>query len=303
MEQTDILDLNRTEIIDGKASIQVGDRCPYLVIFIGEDGGKRHKLKSGKMTIGRSPKADITINDQRVSRIHCVIEWDGETIFIEDNGSTNGIYVDSNKVSHAPLPPGVSIQLGQSVMKIEYKDDAEIQAEETLMRKVSVDPLTGIFSRQHFLELAAMEMAYACRHQLVVGIIMLNIDNLYNLINAYDPQTGDFVLTRIAALVHKTIRTEDLFARYTEDEFIIMPRGVPTKKDMHTQCERIRQAVENKKFRFGEDRIKVTCSLGFHLEKVSGREYNEKLSDMVTQASRALYLANDNGGNRSQSLI
>lgn len=303
MEQTDILDLNRTEIFDGNASIQVGDRYPYLVIFIGEDGGKRHKLKPGKMTLGRSPKADITINDQRVSRIHCIIEWIGESIIIEDQGSTNGIYVDSNKVTHAPLLPGVSIQLGQSVMKIEYKDEAEIQAEETLMRQVSVDPLTGIFSHQHFLELASMEMAYACRHQLVVGLIMLNIDNLYNLINAYDPQTGDFVLTRIAAIVNKTIRTEDLFARYTDDEFIIMPRGVPTREDMYAQCERIRQAVENKKFRFGEDRIKVTCSLGFHLEKVSGREFNAELSDLISQASRALYKANDSGGNRTERLL
>jgi diguanylate cyclase (GGDEF)-like protein len=211
--------------------------------------------------------------------------------------------VDSKKVTNAPLLPGVSIQLGQSVMKIEYKDEAEIQAEETLMRKVSVDPLTGIFSRQHFLELASMEMAYACRHKLVVGLILLNIDNLYHLINTYDPQTGDFVLTRIAAIVHKAIRTEDLFARYSGDEFIIMPRGVPTKKDMFTQCERIRRAVEKKKFRFGEDRIKVTCSLGYHLEKVSGRDFDEKLSDLVSQASRALFLANDNGGNRTESML
>ena len=64
-----------------------------------------------------------------------------------------------------------------------------------------------------------------------------------------------------------------------------------------------RQAVENKKFRFGEDCIKVTCSLGFHLEKVSGRDFNQKLSDMISQASRALYLANDNGGNRTESLL
>jgi diguanylate cyclase (GGDEF)-like protein len=303
MERTDILDLSRTEIFDEDTSIQVSERHPYLIIFIGDDGGKRHKLKRGKMTLGRSPKADITINDQRVSRIHCIIEWVGKSIIIEDKGSTNGIYVDSQKVTHAPLLPGVSIQLGQSVMKIEYKDEVEIQAEETLMRKVSVDPLTGIFSRQHFLELASMEMAYSCRHQLVVGLILLNIDNLYNLINSYDPQTGDFVLTRIAAIVNKTIRTEDLFARYTDDEFIIMPRGVPSREDMYAQCERIQQAVENQKFRFGEDRIKVTCSLGFHLEKVSGRDFNDKLSDLISQAAQALYLANDKGGNRTESLL
>ena len=148
-----------------------------------------------------------------------------------------------------------------------------------------------------------MEMAYACRHQLVVGLIMLNIDNLYHVINSYDPQTGDFVLTRIAEIVNKAIRTEDLLARYTDDEFIVMPRGVPTREDMYAQCERIRQAVENHKFRFGEDRIKVTCSLGFHLEKVSGRDFNDKLSDLISQASRALLLANERGCNRTENFL
>jgi diguanylate cyclase (GGDEF)-like protein len=303
MELGNTTDLGRTEILDEDAFIQVSDRHPYLVIFIGNDGGKRHKLKRGKMTIGRSSKADITIDDQRISRIHCIVEWVGETILIEDKGSTNGIFVDSQKVTHAPLLPGISIQLGHSVMKIEYKDEAEIQAEENLMRKVSVDPLTGIFTEQHFTELASMEMAYACRHQLVVGIIVMAIDNFNRIVNSYSHQTGDFVLARFVEIVNKTIRTEDLFARYSDDEFIIMPRGVVTREDVHTQCERIRHAVKKHQFQFGEDTLKITISLGFHLEKVNGRDFNEKLSELIDQANQAFYSAQDNGRDRTESLI
>jgi diguanylate cyclase (GGDEF)-like protein len=303
MEQGNITDLNRTEILDDDVSIQVSDRHPYLVIFIGHDGGKRHKLKRGKMTVGRSSQADITINDQRISRIHCVLEWVGDTIIAEDKGSTNGIFYDSDKVTNAVLLPGVPIQLGQSVMKIEYKDEAEIRAEENLLRKVSTDTLTGIFSRQHFIELASMEMAYACRHQQVVGMIMLDIDNFKHVIDTYDAQTGDFVLAQFAGIVNKTIRTEDLFARYNDEEFIIMPRGVITRKDVFSQCERVRQAIKNSEFRFGEDSIQITVSLGFHLEKVKGREFNEKLSDLISQAAQALYLAKEKGRDRTESLL
>ena len=302
MESGNITDLSRTEILDEDAFIRVSDRHPYLVIFIGNDGGNRHKLKRGKMTIGRSSKADITIDDQRISRIHCIVEWVGESILIEDKGSTNGIFVDSQKVTHAPLLPGVSIQLGHSVMKIEYKDEAEIQAEENLLRKVSVDPLTGLFTHQHFIELASMEMAYACRHQLVVGMIMMAIDNFNQVINSYNHQTGDFVLTRFAEIVNKTIRTEDLFARYSDEEFIIMPRGVVTRQDVHTQCERIRRAVKKHQFQFGEDALNITISLGFHLEKVDGRDFSEKLSELIDQATQALYRAQDKGRDRIESL-
>lgn len=303
MELGNTTDLGRTEILDDDAFIQVSDRHPYLVIFIGNDGGKRHKLKRGKMTIGRSSKADITIDDQRISRIHCIVEWVGESILIEDKGSTNGIFVDSQKVTHAPLLPGISIQLGHSVMKIEYKDEAEIQAEENLMRKVSVDPLTGIFTQQHFTELASMEMAYACRHQLVVGMIVMAIDNFNRIVNSYNHQTGDFVLARFVEIVNKTIRTEDLFARYSDDEFIIMPRGVVTREDVNTQCERIRHAVKKHQFQFGEDTLKITISLGFHLEKVNGRDFNEKLSELIDQATQAFYRAQDNGRDRTESLL
>ena len=303
MEQGNITDLSRTEILDTSESIQISDRHPYLIIFIGNDAGKRHKLKRGKMTVGRSSKADITIKDQRISRIHCVLEWVGDTIILEDQGSTNGIFYDSKKVTNAVLQPGIPIQLGQSVMKVEYKDEAEIHGEENLLRKVSTDSLTGIFSRPHFDELATMEMAYACRHEQVVGMIMLDIDNFKHIIDTYDAQTGDFVVTRFAEIINQTIRTEDIFARYNDEEFVIMPRGVVTREDVLALCERIRNAVKNHTFRFGEDSIQITVSLGYHLERVKGREPNEKLADMINQAAQALYLAKERGRDRTQSLF
>ena len=303
MEQSNVTDLNRTEILGDTEFIQISDSHPYLVIFIGNASGHRYKLKRGKMTAGRSSQADITIDDQRISRIHCIFEWVGDTIMVEDKGSTNGIFYDSKKVTSAVLLPGVPIQLGQSVMKIEYKDEAEIQAEETVLRKVSTDSLTGIFSRQHFDELASMEMAYACRHQQMVGMIMLDIDNFKHVLDTYDPQTGDFVITRFAEIINQTIRTEDLFGRYNDEEFVIMPRGVVTREDVFALCERIRQAIKDHTFRFGEDNIQITVSLGYHLEKVKGREPNEKLADMISQAAQALYLAKDRGRDRTESLF
>jgi len=295
--------LDQTASLDGDAHIQVNARHPYLIIFIGNDGGKRYKIKQGQMTVGRSPQADITIDDERISRIHCIIKWVGETIILEDKGSTNGTFVDSKKVSRAHLLPGVPIQMGHSVMKIEYKDDAEIRSEENLLRQVSIDPLTGIFNRQHFIKLASMEVSYACRHQLNVGVILLDIDNFKQVNDTYGHQTGDFVLARLAGIVDKITRTEDLFARYTDVEFIIMPRDDLTEQYMFVQCERIRKAIKNYKFRFGKKSLHITISLGFHLEKVKGRDFNAKLFDLIGKAERALYLAKEIGRDRTESLL
>ncbi|MGD8519509.1 MAG: GGDEF domain-containing protein [Desulfobacterales bacterium] len=303
MKEEDFTHLGRTDLLDADSQIQVGAGHPYLIVFIGRDAGRRFKLEPGRMTVGRSPQADIKISDHRVSRIHCTFEWDDENITVEDNESTNGTFVDSHKINRTKVLPGIPIQLGQSVMKIEYKDEAEIQSEENLLRQVSVDPLTSIFCRQHFLRLASMEMAYACRHQLPVGVIMLVIDNFNQITDTHGNQGGEFALARTAGIVSKTIRTEDLLARYTEEEFIIMPRGDINKEDMLVQCERIRKAIKDFEFRFGEEIIQITLSLGYHFEKLKGKDFKDKLSDLIANAEHALYLAKGRGGDRIETIL
>jgi pSer/pThr/pTyr-binding forkhead associated (FHA) protein len=76
--------LDQTTIIECGSCAQTDHLHPHLIIFSGNNSGRRHKLRRGTTTIGRSPRTDISINDDRVSRVHCIIEWMGDTITIED---------------------------------------------------------------------------------------------------------------------------------------------------------------------------------------------------------------------------
>jgi two-component system cell cycle response regulator len=303
MEQSESKNLNKTVTLDDESQIKSSSRHPYLVIFVGKDSGRRHKLKGSIMTIGRSPEADITIEDDRISRIHCTIEWIGDTIQIEDNGSTNGTYVESQRVSRTSLAPGIPLQLGHSVMKIEYKDEEEIRAEENLIRRASIDELTGIFNRQHFIKLASMEMSYAIRRQLPIGVIMIDIDNFKRVNDTHGHQIGDLVLARFATLVSETKRAEDLLARYGGEEFIIMPRSGINKEGLRIQCERIRKAIETFKFCLNEACIRITISIGFHLKEVKNSHFRVTLQHLISQADKALYLAKKRGKNRIETLL
>ena len=60
-------------------------------------------------------------------------------------------------------------------MKIEYKDEAEIRYEQSLMHRVSTDAMTDIFNRQHFVSLASKEMAYARRHQQMTHMVVQSV--------------------------------------------------------------------------------------------------------------------------------
>ena len=303
MKERELTNRDKTVIVDRESLMPVDQRHPYLVIYIGNDSGHRHKLHRGTMTIGRSSQADITIADDRISRIHCIIEWMGDTIRIDDQGSTNGIYVDSKAVNQAILTNGVPIQLGHSIMKIEYKTEAEIQAEESLLYKASFDSLTGIFNRHHFTRLASMEIAYASRYKLPVGIIMIDVDDFKQINDQHGHIAGDSILSQFSNIVIENKRTEDLFARYGGEEFIIMPRGEVNKNLMYIQCERIRKAIDAYVFCFDGTNARITASFGFSLIKVESVDTEKVLQNMIRKADEALYLAKKHGKNRTESML
>jgi diguanylate cyclase (GGDEF)-like protein len=210
--------------------------------------------------------------------------------------------VDSCRVSRAILSPGVTFQVGHSMMKIEYKTEAEIRLEESLLYSATFDTLTGIFNRYHFTKLALMELAYASRHRLPVGIIIADIDDFKSINDTYGHPWGDFVLSKFANIVIENKRTEDLVARYGGDEFIILPRGDVSQETMHAYCERIRHAVEDFKFSFDTAPIDITVSIGFHFKKSDLADPETMISDLIHTADQALYLAKEKGRNRTESL-
>ena len=303
MQNSETTNFDQTTIIDGASYVEADNRYPHLIIFSGNNSGRRHKLRRGITTIGRSPRTDISVNDDRVSRVHCAIEWMGDTIMIEDKGSTNGTFVDSCRVSRAILSPGVTFQLGHSMMKIEHKTEAEIRLEESLLYSATFDTLTGIFNRYHFIKLALMELAYASRHKLPAGIIIADIDDFKSINDTYGHQWGDFVLSKFAGIVIENKRAEDLVARYGGDEFIILPRGDISQEAMYAYCERIRHAVENFTFSFDTEPVNITVSIGFHLKKVELADPDSMVSDLIHIADQALYLAKEKGRNRTESLL
>ena len=77
-----------------------------LVVERGPRAGLAYILAPGVTSIGRSTEANIFLDDVTVSRKHASISVDGESITIEDEGSLNGTYVNSERVDTAALKTG-----------------------------------------------------------------------------------------------------------------------------------------------------------------------------------------------------
>jgi predicted component of type VI protein secretion system len=100
-----------------------------LVMQSGPTPGLEVTLELRSLLLGRDPQADIVINDPEVSRSHARLIAGREGYTIEDLGSTNGTFINEQRVSvAAPLNPGDAVRLGDMVVLI-YKAQAADEAQ------------------------------------------------------------------------------------------------------------------------------------------------------------------------------
>ncbi|MEU6671084.1 FHA domain-containing protein [Streptomyces sp. NPDC046727] len=65
-------------------------------------------------TLGRDPQGDIVFDDARVSWRHATVSFNGRSWAIEDHGSTNGTFVQGQRIQHMEIGPGSSLNLGNA---------------------------------------------------------------------------------------------------------------------------------------------------------------------------------------------
>jgi len=85
-----------------------------LTLNTGGQTGKSYPIGEKGLVIGREPsQCDIVISDANVSRVHTWVTVEKNEVVVIDRGSTNGTFVNNNKVEKAKLKSGDVIQLGQ----------------------------------------------------------------------------------------------------------------------------------------------------------------------------------------------
>jgi pSer/pThr/pTyr-binding forkhead associated (FHA) protein len=91
----------------------------YLVVTGGALTGMTIDLTDQQITMGRANDATLVLNDDYASTRHArIFPQDGQWI-VEDLGSTNGTYLDRQKVTRpTPVPVGVPVRIGKTVLEL-----------------------------------------------------------------------------------------------------------------------------------------------------------------------------------------
>ncbi|MHC1765441.1 MAG: FHA domain-containing protein [Verrucomicrobiia bacterium] len=89
------------------------DPAPLLQVKTRGVGIDVLSLKPGRMTVGRGAENDVRLNHPSVSNKHCEIEVGSEGAIVRDLGSTNGTFIDGERIQNGALRPGQKLLLGE----------------------------------------------------------------------------------------------------------------------------------------------------------------------------------------------
>ncbi|MFZ9885980.1 MAG: diguanylate cyclase [Myxococcota bacterium] len=275
-------------------------RSAYLIMINGRSVGRMHKLAPGDTVLGRAPDVEVLIEDEGVSRRHAMIELTQEGYVLLDNNSTNGIFVNGDRVKRHVLQDGDKVQIGSNtILKFSFQDEVEEKFQKQLYDSATRDALTGAFNKKYFADQLKTEFAFCYRHKQALSVMLFDIDFFKKLNDGYGHLAGDHALKTLSQVVMTALRTEDVFARYGGEEFCILLRDTDAEKAFLI-AERVRRSIEANEFMWESQRLPVTISVG--VATLQEMNYPSPKA-MLKAADEYLYKAKHGGRNRTECAL
>ena len=110
-----------------------GDVRAVLYTVSGFGAGEAIKLRRDATILGRE-KGDVLITDHEVSSTHCQIQNINGVYHIFDMNSTNGTFVNKNRIVKSRLSEGDEITIGKTVFRFALEEDAKVRHITTIFR-------------------------------------------------------------------------------------------------------------------------------------------------------------------------
>ena len=162
---------------------------------------------------------------------------------------------------------------------------------EKIQRQATTDGLTGLANHKRFYEILERELWRSRRYGGQISLIMVDVDNLKKINDAYGHRAGDKVIRQISRKIRECIRQIDTAARYGGDEFVIILPNT-SLADATVVAERMVEAVSNSPVTWKKEQIRLSISIG-----VDQDDADTNPEDITSRSDEALYTAKQAGKN------
>ena len=219
---------------------------------------------------------------------------EGRVITLDDNSVLINKSSDEIPIqdSAAPIRDRIGNVIG-SVM-VFHDVSKETRLFRQLSYQASHDSLTDLINRREFENrLMASTDVLSSDPEQTHALLYLDIDQFKVVNDTFGHIAGDALLKRIAEIVHSNIRSTDVLARLSGDEFGILLERCSEERAMEV-AETIRGAVEGYRFEWQDSFTTVRCSIG----AVMITNENKDVASLMSSADVACYSAKDMGRNQ-----
>ena len=263
---------DRTEIIEKVGSLNnilqsIGERISDIAASSQSSSAKVQSIKNDLKNVNLNANSIDHVKSMLIE-IAGALEIESKELGLEMNSKQATISELQNRVT--------SLEKELEAAKLESKED--------FLTKVAT-------KRALMSEIQRIEEAYK-RYGTDYSICFVDIDFFKKINDTYGHEAGDVILSAVAQVLKKNARKVDFVGRYGGEEFVILLPSTSLKDGVRFG-DKLRSMIENFKFIYKNERIKVTISSG-----VATRSAN--LSDTMTLegADKMLYLSKEGGRNQ-----
>ena len=258
-------------IVSGRLAIRLGpdDEIPLTAIEPGECVGEMSVFDS------RLPSVQVFASEaSTVLQIEQDVLW--RMVSASHEIARNLLYIMSERVRYSNLVVADSLEMQRMYQQF-----------------ATIDALTGLHNRGWLDDMFEREIRRSERDGLSACVLMIDVDHFKDFNDRYGHLAGDKVLISVGASIAKTLRPNDLIARFGGEEFsVLLPET--SRNNAITIAERLRECVS--KADPGEMNGKVlprvTVSIG-----VADYKPGDSLESVIASADSAMYQAKNAGRN------
>jgi len=183
---------------------------------------------------------------------------------------------------------------GEPVLYMAFQDITDRkQREQKLIGQANRDPLTSIYNRRYFEEAVPEKIRKAHMAGQPFAVLMIDADHFKNINDEYGHKTGDKVLIEMAQVTERSLRPDDIVARFGGEEFVVFLNNVNEETAMMV-AERIKGVISGLVVYSDDGRpVTWTVSIGVAPSGVS-----DHIDLLIKMADDAMYQAKNGGRNR-----
>lgn len=172
---------------------------------------------------------------------------------------------------------------------------AEREASERIEQLAHYDTLTGLPNRFQFREIASRLIAQSNVAESGLALLFLDLDRFKVVNDTMGHEAGDQLLLDVAGRVRAVVRTGDVVARQSGDEFLVLLRDIARPEDAGRVAQKIIDAV-GAPVKLSDSEAQVGCSIGI---AVLGED-TASFDALLRAADTAMYAAKEAGRNNYQ---